>query len=611
MARTPNTDSILQIAEVWRDQCVLADGAIFSSEQLWTAANADELEQFFIDRPDTSDRKFDEKLKDQLVSASPPAVRLAAEMLWTLLLFPNNLRRETKVELVQKVWSWSGAAIPASHPAFQAMGIGIGSGGRAYNVQRPNELTLFIRAMQDWKARSPRERSVLLGDPWAFATWLDTIPGADRRQFRHMLLHLLYPDTFERVSSGTDKESIDSEFRAEIDGEVLPPEEIATSLVARDRRLLRIRRALELKQPGVFVDFYLNSDLLNQWKPPEDAAGTNDGKASKKPGSVAKESRVAEVRTSQGGGYEEPSLDEIVEDIQSQLKLSARTIRRYHLALKSRGFVILGGVSGTGKTWLAEQYATAVGARHLVVPVAPNWTTNEDLLGFSDPFTGDYRDTAFRRFLRDASSGAEQARKAGQAPQPFHLILDEMNLARVEYYFAKFLSAMELRMRAGEARIELSPKDQIALPQNLYFIGTVNIDETTHGFSDKVYDRAQLIELPADREALDKHLGGAPYRAVVMQIWDAINPVAPFAFRVLDDVGKYIASAQSLGVKWEDLLDELLLQKMLPKLKGTDPRVGDALGALSDITTGRFPLSHDKIQSMQERFRNHGFVSYF
>jgi hypothetical protein len=609
MARTPNTESILEIATVWRDRCLIADGSMFSSEQLWTVDNAEELKRVFVDRPDDTDRKFDEKLQDQLASASPHATRLAAEMLWVLLLFPNNLRRETKVELVQRVWGWSGAAIPASHPAFQAMGIGIGSGGRSYNVRRPNELTLFIHAMQDWKARSIEERTALVSDPWSFATWFDTIPGADRRQFRHMLLHMLFPDTFERVSSGTDKESIDSEFRAELDGDALAPEEVATSLVARDRRLLHVRHALERKQPDVFVDFYLNSDLLNLWKPPGDPS--EDVQKEAKKVTPPPKSRVSEKSHRQVGGYLEPTLLEIVDEIQSQLKLSLRMIRRYHLSLRSRGFVILAGVSGTGKTWLAEQYAVAVGARHLIVPVAPNWTTNEDLLGFTDPFTGEYRDTAFSRFLRDASAAADQARKAGHAPQPFHLILDEMNLARVEYYFAKFLSAMELRMRAGEARIELGPKDHVSLPANLYFAGTVNIDETTHGFSDKVYDRAQLIELPADRDTLDKHLGGAPYRAVIMEIWDTIHSVAPFAFRVLDDIGRYIASAETLGVKWEDLLDEQVLQKILPKLRGTDPRIGDALGTLREMTSDRFPLSHDKIDAMLERFRNHGFVSFF
>ena len=609
MARTPGTEPILEMAAEWRDRCLLADGSMFTDEQLWTAAHLDELEQFFIGQPDLGDRKFDEKLKDQLNPASAPAKRLAAEMLWVLLLFPNNLRRETKIELVQKVWGWSGTSIPANHPAFAALGKGIGSGGRAFNIHRPFELAMFIKAVRDWKARSADEQLALATDPWAFADWLDAVPGADKRQFRHMLLHMLFPETFERVSSGTDKGRIDSEFRNELEGETLPDDEIATSLVARDRRLLHIRRVLEKKRPESFVDFYYD-DLPSRWKQPTTADDDGDAGPSVARVGISVPPRVAESKPPPAG-YQEPTLDTIVAGIQSQLEISERTIRRYHLALRSRGFVILSGVSGTGKTWLAEEYAKAVGARPLVVPVAPNWTTNEDLLGFADPFGGQYRDTAFSRFLRDAAGAAEQARKAGQVPQPYHLILDEMNLARVEYYFAKFLSAMELRMRAGEARIELGPNDSVLLPPNLLFVGTVNIDETTHGFSDKVYDRAQLIEIPAAREALENHMGGAAYRAVVMEIWDAVSPVAPFAFRVLDDIGKYVSSAQSLKVGWEELLDEQILQKVLPKLKGTDPRVGDALAKLDDITTTRFPLSHEKVETMRERFKQHGFASYF
>ena len=132
------------------------------------------------------------------------------------------------------------------------------------------------------------------------------------------------------------------------------------------------------------------------------------------------------------------------------------TLRRYHLSLKTRGFVVLSGVSGTGKTWLAQAYARAVGARVLVVPVAPNWTTNEDLLGYRSPLERSTRDGLQSFPARCRASTRSIARESRRR---FHVILDEMNLARVEYYFAKFLSAMELREREGEARIELAPGD--------------------------------------------------------------------------------------------------------------------------------------------------------
>jgi len=311
--------------------------------------------------------------------------------------------------------------------------------------------------------------------------------------------------------------------------------------------------------------------------------------------------------------YKEPPFEQIRDQIINGegLRISERTLRRYHLSLKSRGFVILSGVSGTGKTWLTEAYAKAVDAAYLLVPVAPNWTTNEDLLGFLNPLDGIYHHTPFSRFLSRAAAVYEKAALEGASPRPFHLVLDEMNLARIEYYFAKFLSAMEVRARAGQAEIELAPDQRVYLTPNLFFVGTVNVDETTHGFADKVYDRAQLIELEGPRELLEQHLAGAPYSTVVLQVWDAVSEIAPFAYRILDEFGVYTQRAGELGIDWEEALDEQLVQKVLPKLKGADPRVGEALQRLVDITDTLFPLTKAKAELMLERFRRHGFTSYF
>lgn len=272
---------------------------------------------------------------------------------------------------------------------------------------------------------------------------------------------------------------------------------------------------------------------------------------------------------------------------------------------------MLSGISGTGKTWLAEAYADAVGARQLIVPVAPNWTTNEDLLGYLNPLDQRYHDTEFSVFLRSAAEEHERARRTSAVAQPYHLILDELNLARVEYYFAKFLSAMELRARSDDAQIELAPGHVVGLPPNLKFIGTVNVDETTHGFADKVYDRSQLIELRIDAQAVLAHLGDELYAGIVADAWTILRDVAPFAFRVLDEITAYVEEAAALAVPWEVALDEQLLQKVLPKIKGTDQRVGTALRAFMDLSAERFPLSHEKASAMLKVFDDHGFTSYF
>ena len=108
--------------------------------------------------------------------------------------------------------------------------------------------------------------------------------------------------------------------------------------------------------------------------------------------------------------YMEPDLETIRSRIKDEgLVVDERTLRRFHLSLRSRGFVILSGISGTGKTWLAQAYARAVRGRDLLVPVAPNWTTNEDLLGYLNPISGAYHDTPFSKFLREAALEWESA----------------------------------------------------------------------------------------------------------------------------------------------------------------------------------------------------------
>lgn len=311
--------------------------------------------------------------------------------------------------------------------------------------------------------------------------------------------------------------------------------------------------------------------------------------------------------------YAEPPLEAILQGIQSQgMRVDERTLRRYHVSLKARGFAILSGISGTGKTWLASAYARAVGAECLVVAVAPNWTTNEDLLGYWSPLDHTYHDTEFSRFLREASNEYARALVENRRPRPYHVVLDEMNLARVEYYFAKFLSAMEERAREGVARIVLARDDTVLLAPNLVFTGTVNVDETTHGFADKVYDRAQLVELSAPREALWLHIGDAPYREILMQIWDSVHLVAPFAFRVVDEICTYVEQSQAAGSTWQDALDEQIVQKVLPKLAKTDVRVGEALQACVSIAgTHGLSLTLEKASAMHAGFQEYGFASYF
>ena len=294
-----------------------------------------------------------------------------------------------------------------------------------------------------------------------------------------------------------------------------------------------------------------------------------------------------------------------------RFRIADSVIRRYHLSMSTRGFVILAGASGTGKTWLAQAYAEAVGARAKLVAVDPSWSSNEDLLGYLSPLDGFYHHTPFSEFVQEAAREWDSATTRATTAREFHVILDEMNLARVEHYFSRFLSAMELRSRQGSAMLDLAPGHSVVLPPNLKFAGTVNVDETTYGFADKVYDRAQLIELPLRRKDVAKHLEGRPYAGLVLAVADSMRALSPFGFRVLDEIDAYVHAAADLGTPWEVALDEELVQKVLPRLRGADSYLDEGLQAfLAALGDGDFPLSRAKAQEMRTEFARHGFASF-
>ena len=141
---------------------------------------------------------------------------------------------------------------------------------------------------------------------------------------------------------------------------------------------------------------------------------------------------------------------------------------------------------------------------YVVVPVRPDWVDNRGLLGYLNPLTNAYSTTPFLNLLLRAHDEERRARDAGENPHPFFVILDEMNLARVEHYFSDFLSALESGkaiplhededIESGKSESRPQVPRQLKVPGNVLFTGTVNVDETTYMFSPKVLDRAFTIE---------------------------------------------------------------------------------------------------------------------
>ena len=176
-------------------------------------------------------------------------------------------------------------------------------------------------------------------------------------------------------------------------------------------------------------------------------------------------------------------------------------IRRFIGALAVTKLIILQGMSGTGKTSLAYAFGEFLNNKTVVVPIQPMWKERTDLVGYYNEFTRRFNETTLLYKMYEANCNEEI----------YITILDEMNIARVEYYFAEFLSLLELPNPDGRNldvvadRWDDDPKllqknGKLRLPTNMWFVGTANNDDSTFAISDKVYDRAMVLNL--DKKAI-------------------------------------------------------------------------------------------------------------
>ena len=244
---------ILEAAEHWRRNGILLDGSVFGEKSLWKMEHFESLNQYFANQLDDGAGNFFEKLSNQLAPTVPEVKQLAAEILWVMFLCPSNIGKEKKREGILTIWGWSEEPLPEnSRWLSDAILAGIGSGGVSYNTNRWRELTFVIRVIMAFKQLTRPERDVLLKDGWGFAEWLEQIPECDVRQFRHMMLFLLFPDDFERIFGGTDRKKIVSAFSGKSKAQVN-----ALSALKVDRELAAIRKTQEETFSTKELDFYV------------------------------------------------------------------------------------------------------------------------------------------------------------------------------------------------------------------------------------------------------------------------------------------------------------------------------------------------------------------
>jgi hypothetical protein len=209
-----------------------------------------------------------------------------------------------------------------------------------------------------------------------------------------------------------------------------------------------------------------------------------------------------------------------VEERMQRLGLTypSRTLSAFHTAMKvneTTQLTVLAGISGTGKSQLPRQWASAMGIGFLQVPVQPRWDSSQDLMGFYNYIESRFRPTEMARALYHLDQFHCPAESQDLSDRMLVILLDEMNLARVEYYFSDFLSRLESRpprsaiddpalRKDAEVELEVPMPNHQSAPRifpgyNVLFAGTMNEDESTQTLSDKVIDRANLLRFSAPK----------------------------------------------------------------------------------------------------------------
>lgn len=264
-------------------------------------------------------------------------------------------------------------------------------------------------------------------------------------------------------------------------------------------------------------------------------------------------------------------------------------VRLFLAALNTSQIIALCGKPGTGKTTFAEQMAEAIGARFHMIEVQNNWTDSTDLLGFYNPANNTYQPTKFLDALLLAKKDMEKYKDKA----PLHIIcLDEMNLSRVEYYFATFLSLLQrdkekrkiTLLPPGTVGAGLEKYKDFIFPQNVRFAGTMNMDDTAQFLSPKVIDRAIFIEfdgkkVPEEKEGYSEEeaylpckefdLGKAKQADIsgciekLKEVAD-INPRLENYVRGMWPVYEKIAGNE--GEELKDFTDLIILSKILPSI---------------------------------------------
>ena len=443
----PDVDKVYDTAEKWVDCALRSDGSIFTpGEAIWTSDGLRELCERFLDRPDIGSTRFPQQVTERLAGSPPKVYQLMAEAFYFHLLFPSDIKPDTKMSNVKNILGLSPSQISIPDDVADGFASGIGGSGRQYLSGRAYLVGFLIEFVEQWKEQSEDEQERLLEEPWAFRDFvMDKITlrgemfggGNTTLPQRYALLHLVHPDTFEPIVSVSHKNNIFRSFQRYV---TAPSEDV-------DRNLHQIRQGLE-KELGWDFHYY-GQPVQEMWDPSYTPPGDSE----------MTEQDVPEVS--------EPSLEALAAD----LNLHPSFLEEIQTLLEDKPQIIFQGPPGTGKTYVARKLARHLAGaddRVTLVQFHPSYAYEDFVQGFRPTLTDDGR-AGFA--LRDGPL-MRAAERAQSEPNAKHfLIIDEINRGNLAKALGELYFLLEYRDESASLQYSDEP---FSLPPNLYIIGTMN-----------------------------------------------------------------------------------------------------------------------------------------
>jgi 5-methylcytosine-specific restriction protein B len=491
------TDSVV---EQWREDCLIEDGSLLFDEPVWTAENFEALAEALDNEDKPVERDFLKTRLHELIDDETALTRLSAELVAVQYLFIHQRahggpRPARKREVLERILGWGGDALDEQSKLSDAMSTGIASAGTFWAANARTQFAYLVEMGRRLKHLDQQEREALLhGDPWKFMEWLDEQEQSNQ-PVRQIVLHLLFPDEFERIASSQDKWAIRRAY-----GPLVKdlPEDV-------DRALFAIREAIEELLSGEpdETDFY-RAPLDVGWNPPREDVQR---------WTPAEEADEASSRSS---GYSD--LD----------------------ALEQRQQVILYGPPGTGKTYSARLLANELithaaltrwgpveylRRRKRIEAIASDQVEHRQLHpGYSyEDFVRGLRieqgetvptDGEFLNLVARIENSEDDATAAGDpTPLPWILILDEINRTDLSRLFGEVFSILEDRKAEVTLPIQGEGlRETVQMPADLYVIGTMNlIDVSVEQLDFALRRRFMWLPRGFDRDAIPE---------VVAELWD-------------------------------------------------------------------------------------------